>query len=244
MKEQKKPIWMKYYIDLILLAISVILFNELLTRTHTLESQLISEGNYVEIVKSYNSLVMIGFPLPFLVFIGLIMLIVRIFPLITEFLSKWLWTKRGGLFSFALRNTIRKKHISTKATLLIAFNVAIIVAFLSAPLSNTLYQQKVIYNQIGSDMTINVLEESYLYNSTFQSEIKDSSSDVITSLSPAMILIPNLAMGLNLHMKILVLDSTNFFQNAWFPENMRSNDLEQELFLLDAADNNNSSFIL
>lgn len=201
-EEKTEPFWKRKYLDIGLLAFGLFFYGIFLL--------LMSEQIGVDPGIAFL-LALLILPTPLLIIIGAIMVTARLFPFITGFLSRVLWERNGGLLSFSLKSIVRHRQNSTRAILIASMNLALIVLFLSFPVTIMTNSRAQIYYENGADIYVGLRDTSWYNNFTYLDHLLANLSSEIEGYSPVLeVWLKNNA--------ILVINTTTFGKIAWMQD--------------------------
>ena len=244
-KEKKDPFWKRKYIDILLLGIgfffnSLPLFN--IFNFSSTSSQILSfqylNSNISSLQVSYQILSLIFLLTPVYVFIGSIMFLSRIYPIITSILSNLAWNHGMDMFSYSLKNMLRHKSNSIRAIILTAITISFIIAFFVFPLSYEANIRDSTYYSVGADIYVPVL-----------SMVKSNYIEYLQTYNDAIGFLNNLSTQIQAYTPIIIaalkgnpimaINTTTFAHAAWMRQDFAP-DLGNELQKL----NVNNSILL
>ncbi|MFW9917393.1 MAG: FtsX-like permease family protein, partial [Candidatus Thorarchaeota archaeon] len=201
-EEKTEPFWRRKYLDIGFLAFGMFFYGLFIL--------LMSERIGVDPGIAFL-LALLVLPTPLLIIVGAIMVTARIFPFITDFISKLQWERQGGLFSFSLKNIVRHRQNSTRAILIASMNLAMIVLFLSFPSTIEGNIKTQAYYDTGADIRVGLSDPSFYNNITILDHIMTNISSEIEEYSPG--LIARLKNN-----QIMVINTTTFAKTAWMED--------------------------
>lgn len=202
--EKKDPFWKRHYLDFILFfggGIVYYIFNG------SLFSPSINLGPLVY-------LIVIS---PFLVSIGAILFVSRLFPYILNRTSSLLWKHSSSLVAYALRNVARHRQASTRAVMLIAILLAISITFLSAAYSSVAYITTTTEYNLGAEAVALLpnTNSNNFYNATLIHILETNYSKYFAGISPFL----ELSMPTDNFASFLAINTSSFLSAAIFPIN-------------------------
>ncbi|MFX1506651.1 MAG: FtsX-like permease family protein [Promethearchaeota archaeon] len=158
--ETRKPVWKRYYLDVVMFVIGTATWVILMTLLRT-GGDIYGPAAFI----LYMLVSLLGIPAPFFMFFGTIMVISRIFPILMKKLAEIFWRIEGGINAFAIRNIVRHKQAANRAVLLIT--LALSFSILSSSLIYSLDETEHLkhYYDVGADLAIptgNILNTTIL----------------------------------------------------------------------------------
>ncbi|MFW9929210.1 MAG: ABC transporter permease [Candidatus Thorarchaeota archaeon] len=197
--EKTDPYWKKHNLDIIFFISGLVGF---LVFYQAIVQQWFFLGPFL----------ILGLPTPFLLIIGSIMLASRIFPSVMSKIGTKIWASTGGLIAFSFKNVIRHRQASTRAVMLIAVLLAILITFLSLPFSLNAWNYNQQVYQTGAEGVASLsATNGYFFNQTLLNIIEHNFSDYIESVSPFTRLntYSNYGSG-----NILIINSSTYLQST------------------------------
>ena len=150
--ETQEPVWKRYYLDILFFVIGTTTWVILMTLLRAInEGVSMEDPSFFFILNIIN---LLGIPAPLFIFLGTIMVIARIFPLLTKKLSDLLWKFEGGINAFSISNIIRHKRAANRAVLLITFALSFSILSSSLIFSIDETERLKCYYEVGADLSI------------------------------------------------------------------------------------------
>jgi len=139
--QQKKPIWSRLYLDVVLLVLGLALW---LIVKYQLRG-----------TSAYTFAFSLGIIAPAAIVIGGIMLTARLYLLIMQLLAKPFWrNNRLGVVGFAIKRSSRRKQTTMRSVILIAFTFSLVFAALISVESFNRFEKEKAYYTLGADILI------------------------------------------------------------------------------------------
>ncbi|HUU78779.1 MAG TPA: ABC transporter permease [candidate division Zixibacteria bacterium] len=146
-QNEKKPFWERFYIDIFLLIIGIILW--------IIASSRISGGSTTAIEFTFY----FATPAPILIMIGTIMLATRIYPYIVKFISDLMFKiPRVEISAISARNAIRRRGSTTRTLILMTLTFTLTVATVIIPDSYREFDIEDSYYSLGADIVVNQVD--------------------------------------------------------------------------------------
>ncbi|NHJ48038.1 MAG: FtsX-like permease family protein [Asgard group archaeon] len=197
---EKKPFWERFYVDIFLLAVGVIMFV-------TSINQIGSSTNVALEFAFYFAA-----PAPILIMIGGIMLITRIYPYFVQGFSKLLFKiPRLEISAVSAKNAIRRKGSTTRTIILMSLTFALTVASMIIPDSYQAYDLEDAYYTLGADI---VVEGVDILSPSFKDTVEEI--DGIEATTYISILeLSDTESGLSYQIKIMGVELDNYSKVAY-----------------------------
>ncbi|NHJ03504.1 MAG: ABC transporter permease [Candidatus Heimdallarchaeota archaeon] len=146
-QNEKKPFWERFYIDIFLLIIGIILW--------IIASNRISGGSATAIEFTFY----FATPAPILIMIGTIMLATRVYPYIIKFISDLMFKiPKVEISAISARNAIRRRGSTTRTIILMTLTFTLTVATVIIPDSYREFDIEDSYYTLGADIVINQVD--------------------------------------------------------------------------------------
>ncbi|MFX1538986.1 MAG: FtsX-like permease family protein, partial [Promethearchaeota archaeon] len=232
-QETRKPLWKKFYLDVILLSTGLlgVLILVLLTN---LASITVLDPNMIILYMLLSFIAFFfGLPSPILITVGGAMLVARLLPVLLRKFAYWTWRLEGGMVAFSFRNVLHRLAHASRAALLISIVIAFSIAFISIPYNadkNTM--DSTYYHRLGADMVISVtpgFNETLSLNHTFLDYLQNNLTGV-ASVSPVAQASAIVSSG---SIYVLGVDINTYAQTAFFREDFLNQDAISALSRLD-----------
>ncbi len=138
---QKKSIWEKTYIDIILIVIGVALW---------LVVKLQLKG-----AAAYSFAYGLGTTAPILLILGSIMFTTRIYPFFVNLIAKIGWNRpRLGILGLSAKRSLRRKSAVIRSLVLISLTFTVIISSMTTTQSYQSFDEEQAYYQLGADILI------------------------------------------------------------------------------------------
>ncbi|MHA2305764.1 MAG: FtsX-like permease family protein [Candidatus Hodarchaeales archaeon] len=206
--ENKNPFWKRYYLDVVSTVVGLVgyyIINEVGNITTGFE-----DSPLIPLV-----FLLLGVPAPFLLFLGSILIIARMFPILIDRIAKFLWLRSGMILAFALVNIVRHKQTATRTVILMTLALSYVI--ISASLAFSIDESKRLetnYN-IGADMRLDgtgILDESTM-------NLLRNNITGIRSVS--LIVFGYIPSAHNIHYyRFCFVDTETFAETAYFDEKL------------------------
>ncbi|MBN1331154.1 MAG: FtsX-like permease family protein [Candidatus Heimdallarchaeota archaeon] len=152
-QSEKKPFWERFYVDIFMLSIGLLMWIVSLTQISAATST------------SLEFAFFFAAPAPILIIIGAIMVITRIYPAIINGLSSLMFKVKGfELSAVSSRNAIRRRGSTTRTIILMTLTFTLTVATMIVPDSYREFDYENSYYNLGADIVVqnvNVLTSEY-----------------------------------------------------------------------------------
>jgi len=142
-QKEKTPFWQRFYVDILLLILGVILWIVSLTQIGGTGASAIEFAFYF------------AAPAPILIIIGAIMFITRTYPAVVQWVSKLMMKlHRFELSAVAARNAVRRKGSTTRTIILMTLTFTLTIATMIVPDSYQAYDIENSYYHLGADIVV------------------------------------------------------------------------------------------
>ncbi|NHJ85848.1 MAG: FtsX-like permease family protein [Asgard group archaeon] len=142
-QSDKKPFWERFYIDIMMLLLGLIMWIISLTQINTATET------------SLEFAFFFAAPAPILIIIGSIMLITRIYPFFINGISSMLFKIKGlELSAVSARNAIRRRGSTTRTIILMTLTFTLTVATMIVPDSYQEFDYENSYYNLGADIVV------------------------------------------------------------------------------------------
>ncbi|MFX1535887.1 MAG: FtsX-like permease family protein, partial [Promethearchaeota archaeon] len=237
-KEERKPFWKKYFLDVIMFVtgllgfISILLLWNLVTIPSS-DPSVTGLYGLISLIATF-----LGIPSPILITLGGAMLIVRLLPILLQKSARWTWKVEGGLIAFSFRNVLNRISPAIRATILLSIVLAFSMAFMSIPYNvDVNVRDNIYYNYLGSDMLItprfpnnqSISPQMLLLNQLILNYLETNFTG-IASVSP---IIQASHRSLSDSIIVLGVDINTFAQTAFFRQDFLNQDVLSSLSRLD-----------
>jgi ABC-type antimicrobial peptide transport system permease subunit len=215
--EKRDPFWKRYYIDLVIFILGILIWFGMLFLTRSLANSVVSGNIPLQIFFIIA---------PFLIFLGTILIIGRLFYFSIQKLAKIAWRVDWGIFSFAVHNIMRYKHAANRAGLLLTLTVSFSIISSSLIFSLDETQDLRSYCISGADMSFpydaDIPQQRNLYydwkwkssidNNAVQLIEEDIShiASVSTIFTAQGITVPGYGLTITYHYNFLFVDPTTY----------------------------------
>ncbi len=158
--DKRPPIWNRYYLDIWATGLGFIgMFLILFFFS-------IGPEQMPDIFYEVAPILLI--PAPFLMFIGLIFLLSRLFPFLSRYLATFSWKISGGVAAFALKNIVRHKYSANRTVIVITLALTYSVFSGSFIHFFDINSKHLAYCNVGADISV-----STSLNNTIRDFIQD-----------------------------------------------------------------------
>ncbi|MHA1630699.1 MAG: FtsX-like permease family protein [Candidatus Heimdallarchaeota archaeon] len=155
---EKIPFWQRFYFDILLLIIGVILWIVSLTQISGAGATAIEFAFYF------------AAPAPILIIIGAIMFITRIYPSVVQWVSKLMMKiHRLELSAVAAKNAVRRKASTTRTIILMTLTFTLTIATMIVPDSYQAYDLENSYYHLGADIVVQNVD---IQNPTYKQTVE------------------------------------------------------------------------
>ncbi|MFX0084713.1 MAG: FtsX-like permease family protein [Candidatus Hodarchaeota archaeon] len=215
--EKRDPFWKRYYIDIIVFILGILIWFAILFLTRSLADSAVS-GNI-----PFQIFFIIA---PFLILLGTILIIGRLFYFSIQKLAKIAWKVDWGILSFAIHNIMRYKHPANRAGLLLTLTVSFSIISSSLIFSLDETQDLRSYCISGGDMSFPIHAymppQRNIYNDwKWKSSIDNNAVQLIgenishiasvsTIFTGQGITVPGYGLTITYHYNFLFVDPTTY----------------------------------
>jgi ABC-type antimicrobial peptide transport system permease subunit len=204
--DNTSPLWKKNYLDIVILAIGLFGFF------------LLYVGAYAEDLpgETYLLIYYLGVPSPFLLVIGLSLLVSRTFPRFLRILSNIAWKFEGNIVSLSLKSMLRHKQAVTRSIILIMLTISFGTIALTIPSTLENHYQHVGSYWTGADMFVNYEVQDSIagYNDGLEKQLANISE--VDGFSPVVV---QNRYSRQAHYLMMGIDLTTFERVAFFNPN-------------------------
>ncbi|MEA2071918.1 MAG: FtsX-like permease family protein [Asgard group archaeon] len=142
-RKEKKPFWERYYIDVFLLIIGIVMW--IIARTQ------ISQGTEAALEFAFY----FATPAPIFIITSVILLGSRFYPAVVKYLSNLLFKIHNlEINAVAARNAIRRKGSTIRTIVLMTLTFALTVSSMIVPTSYSSYDSENTYYNLGADIVV------------------------------------------------------------------------------------------
>ena len=234
--ELSEPFWKRFYLDFLLFFYGII--------SYEIVNYFISNPDYAQKTTSIAYIILsLGIPSPFFIVFGLLLIVMRIIPVVINWLGTKLWISKGNLLAFTLKDLVRYSQTSTKAIILIASLISFIFIFYTVPVSQVNYIQQTSLFDTGAEGVLQITNfesnltyiREMIYN--ISSILNSNFSNSLTAYSPFYSVVIN-NIGISSY-NFIFINSSNYVQASeinLFQTGLR-NDISKDFSALRSENN-------
>ncbi|MFX1538514.1 MAG: ABC transporter permease, partial [Promethearchaeota archaeon] len=233
-QETKKPLWKKFYLDVILLSTGLlgVLILVLLT---DLASVTVLDPDIIILYMLLSFIAFFfGLPSPILITVGGAMLVARLLPVLLRKSAHWTWRLEGGMVAFSFRNVLHRLAHASRATLLISIVIAFSIAFISIPYNadkNTM--DNAYYHNLGADITITETVTDVIKSLSLNHTLLHYLQNNLTGVASVSPVAQASGYASSSSINVLGVDINTYAQTAFFREDFLNQDAISALLRLD-----------
>jgi len=202
-QEERKPFWERFYIDIFLLVIGLLMWIVSTTQVGGTGSTSLEFAFYF------------AAPAPILIIIGSIMFITRVYPAIIKWISDLIFKiPKMEISAVSARNAIRRKGSTNRTILLMTLTFTLTVASVIIPDSYRAYDYEDAYYSLGADIVVSnvdVLTPDY-------KQLVDSIEGVESSCYVSLLEISNSESEIVYDIQLMGIDLVNYSKVAYHEE--------------------------
>ncbi|MGC9778548.1 MAG: FtsX-like permease family protein [Candidatus Heimdallarchaeota archaeon] len=223
---EKKPFWERFYIDIFLLVVGIIAW-------------VITWIQLKNVNVSIAFARLLGTPAPILVIIGTIMVVTRLFPIITKWLSKVTWKfHKLELLSIAFRSLGRRRSATMRSLVLVMLTFTMATVSIVIPDSYQGFDYENAAYTIGSDIVIsNVALSDKVFRQNIEAVEGVEATTYVTWFSTA----PITRGSVVYHFTFMGINTSEFGQVGYFDREYLDSDTMEIISKLDAPLESNVS---
>jgi hypothetical protein len=159
--ETKNPFWKRFYLDFFIFILGSAIWISLIYLEKEVTGSITAEDNPLQVFFIIA---------PFLIFVGIVLIIGRLFYTFIKILGKIAWKTDWGIFPFTIKNIVRYKHAANRAALILTLAVGFLIISSSLIFSLDSTEDLRLYCIAGGDLSI-----------TFDGEVDESVLSIINN---------------------------------------------------------------
>ncbi|MEA2071562.1 MAG: FtsX-like permease family protein [Asgard group archaeon] len=212
--KETKPFWERYYIDIFFIVIGLV-------------SWLITASQLKNLNVSVVFARIIGAPAPILLLTGIVLFTSRIFPLLTDFLSKiFIKANHFQISSLSFRSLSRRRSSTLRSLILIMLTFTLAITSIIVPDTYRTFQYENGSYELGSDIVIFGVNDNDLeFKENIESIEGVKDTTYVNVLSP----LPITRGSLTYSYQIIGINITEYPQVAFFEKEYLDQSLESTL---------------